>query len=137
MATFTSKPTIVYSPAATVAEKFSDLSAMQKVLDQIPADERAKIGDIALTPDSIVMKTPQVGDITLKVTQRTPERVTLTAMGSPVPMNLSVNIKPLSDTQTELTTSMDVEIPAFLKPMVGGTLQKAVDQFGQLMQRLA
>ncbi|MBJ2188016.1 MAG: SRPBCC family protein [Muribaculaceae bacterium] len=137
MATFTSKPTIVDSPAATVAEKFSDLSAMQKVLDQIPADERAKIGDIALTPDSIVMKTPQVGDITLKVTQRTPERVTLTAMGSPVPMNLSVNIKPLSDTQTELTTSMDVEIPAFLKPMVGGTLQKAVDQFGQLMQRLA
>lgn len=117
MATFTSKPTIVDSPAATVAEKFSDLSAMQKVLDQIPADERAKIGDIALTPDSIVMKTPQVGDITLKVTQRTPERVTLTAMGSPVPMNLSVNIKPLSDTQTELTTSMDVEIPAFLKPM--------------------
>lgn len=137
MATFTSKPTIVDSPAATVSEKFSDLSAMQKVLDQIPADERAKIGDIALTPDSIVMKTPQVGDITLKVTQRTPERVTLTAMGSPVPMNLSVNIKPLSDTQTELTTSMDVEIPAFLKPMVGGTLQKAVDQFGQLMQRLA
>ena len=137
MATFTSKPTIVDSPAATVAEKFSDLSAMQKVLDQIPADERAKIGDIALTPDSIVMKTPQVGDITLKVTQRTPERVTLTAMGSPVPMNLSVNIKPLSDTQTELTTSMDVEIPAFLKPMVGGTLQKAVAQFGQLMQRLA
>ena len=137
MATFTSKPPIVDSPAATVAEKFSDLSAMQKVLDQIPADERAKIGDIALTPDSIVMKTPQVGDITLKVTQRTPERVTLTAMGSPVPMNLSVNIKPLSDTQTELTTSMDVEIPAFLKPMVGGTLQKAVDQFGQLMQRLA
>lgn len=137
MATFTSKPTIVDSPAATVAEKFSDLSAMQKVLDQIPADERAKIGDIALTPDSIVMKTPQVGDITLKVTQRTPKRVTLTAMGSPVPMNLSVNIKPLSDTQTELTTSMDVEIPAFLKPMVGGTLQKAVDQFGQLMQRLA
>ena len=137
MATFTSKPTIVDSPAATVAEKFSDLSAMQKVLDQIPSDERAKIGDIALTPDSIVMKTPQVGDITLKVTQRTPERVTLTAMGSPVPMNLSVNIKPLSDTQTELTTSMDVEIPAFLKPMVGGTLQKAVDQFGQLMQRLA
>ena len=137
MATFTSKPTIVDSPAATVAEKFSDLSAMQKVLDQIPADERAKIGDIALTPDSIVMKTPQGGDITLKVTQRTPERVTLTAMGSPVPMNLSVNIKPLSDTQTELTTSMDVEIPAFLKPMVGGTLQKAVDQFGQLMQRLA
>lgn len=137
MATFTSKPTIIDSPAAVVADKFSDLSAMQGVLDKIPAEERAKIGDITLTPDSIVMKTPQVGDITLKVTERTPERVTLTALGSPVPMNLSVNLKPLGDSQTELTTAMDVEIPAFLKPMVGGTLQKAVDQFGELMKRLA
>lgn len=137
MATFTSKPTIIDSAAAVVADKFSDLSAMQGVLDKIPAEERAKIGDIALTPDSIVMKTPQVGDITLKVTERTPERVTLTALGSPVPMNLSVNLKPLGDSQTELTTAMDVEIPAFLKPMVGGTLQKAVDQFGELMKRLA
>lgn len=137
MATFTSKPTIVDSPAAEVAAKFSNLSTMQDVLDKIPAEERAKIGDIALTPDSIVMKTPQVGDITLKVTERTSERVTLTAIGSPVPMNLSVNIKSIAADRTELTTSMDVEIPAFLKPMVGGTLQKAVDQFGQLMQRLA
>ena len=31
---------------------------------------------------------------------------------------------------------MDVEIPAFLKAMVGGTMQKAVDQFGQLMQKI-
>jgi len=137
MATFTSKPTIVNSPAQAVAEKFSDLSALQTVIDNIPAEERAKIGDIALTPDSIVMKTPQVGDITLKVTERSAKRIALTAMGSPVPMNLAVNIKALSDNQTELTTAMEVEIPAFLKPMIGGTLQKAVDQFGQLMQRLA
>lgn len=137
MATFTSKPTIVNSPAEAIAAKFADLSAMQSVVDQIPEEERAKIGDIAFTTDSIIMKTPQVGDITLKVTERTPQRVCLTAMGSPVPMNLSVNIKPMAADQTELTTAMDVEIPAFLKPMVGGTLQKAVDQFGQLMQRLA
>lgn len=32
---------------------------------------------------------------------------------------------------------MEVEIPAFLKPMVGGAMQKAVDQFGALMQKLA
>ncbi len=136
MATFTSKPTIINSPAETVSEKFSDFSALQTVIDQIPADERAKIGDIALTPDSIIMKTQQVGEITLKVTERTASRITLSAIGSPVSMHLSVNLKPVDEVSTELTTSMEVEIPAFLKPMVGGTLQKAVDQFGQLMHRL-
>lgn len=136
MATFTSKPATVESPAEAVADKFSDLSRLQEVIDRIPDEERAKIGDIALTPDSIIMKTQQVGEITLKVTERTPERVRLTAVGSPVPMNLAVNIRPDGPGRCELSTSMDVEIPAFLKSMVGGTLQKAVDQFGELMKKL-
>lgn len=136
MATFTSKPATVESSAEAVAEKFSDLSRLQEVIDRIPDEERAKIGDIALTPDSIIMKTQQVGEITLKVTERTPARVCLTAVGSPVPMNLAVNIRPDGSERCELSTSMDVEIPAFLKPMVGGTLQKAVDQFGELMKKL-
>lgn len=136
MATFTSKPTIVDSPAEAVAEKFADLSRLQQIIDSVPAEERAKIGDIALTSDSIIMKTPQVGEITLKITERSPERVRLTAVGSPVPMNLAVHIRPEGTDRCELSTSMDVEIPAFLKPMVGGTLQKAVDQFGELMKKL-
>ena len=77
MATYTSQPTVVNSSAQAVADKFADLSRFQATLDQIPAEERAKIGDIRLTSDSIIMKTPQVGDITLKVTDRTPERVAL------------------------------------------------------------
>lgn len=106
------------------------------MLDAMPADQRAKVGDIALTSDSIIMKTPQVGDITLKVTERTPEKICLSAVGSPVPMNLAVNIKPLAENQSELSASMDVDIPLFLRPMIGGTLQKAVDQFGDFMKRI-
>lgn len=137
MATFTSKPAVVNRPAAEVSDKFSDLSRMQEVLDRLPGDERAKIGDIKLTTDSILIKTPQVGDITLKVTERSAERIVLEAIGSPVPLKLIVNLKAISADSTEITTSMDVEIPAFLKSMVGGAMQKAVDQFGQLMCTLS
>lgn len=137
MATYTSQPTVVNSSAQAVADKFADLSRFQATLDQIPAEERAKIGDIRLTSDSIIMKTPQVGDITLKVTDRTPERVDLEAVGSPVPMALTVNIEPVDEASARITTAIDVEIPAMLKPMIGGTLQKAADSFGQLMSRLA
>lgn len=136
MATFTSKPTIVDASAQTVADKFADLSHLQDIIDKMPAEDRAKVGDVSFTPDSIVMKTPQVGEITLKIVERTPAKVAFTALGSPVPMNISVNIRPESEAKSELVTSMDVEIPAFLKAMIGGTMQKAVDQFGQLMQKL-
>lgn len=135
MATFSSPSKIVNSSAASVADKFSDFTAFQKYIDMMPAEERAKVGDVSLTADSIVMHTPQVGDITLKVTERTPSCVRLTAQGSPVPMNIALDIKPVAEDKSELQATMDVDIPAFLKPMIGGTLQKAVDQFGALMEK--
>lgn len=137
MATFTSKTITIDKPAAEVAEKFSDLSRMQQVMEQLPEDQRTKIGDVTLTRDRITLQTQQVGEINFEVTERSPERVVFTATGAPVPLTLTINLKAVSDTTTDMTTSMDVEIPAFLKPMVGGAMQKAVDQFGQLMQKLA
>ncbi len=120
-----------------VADKFSDLSRMQDVLDQLPEEERAKIGDIELTKDKIIIRTQQVGEINFAVAERSPERIVMEAQGSPVPLKLVINLKSLAAEQTELVTTMDVDIPVFLKPMVGGAMQKAVDQFGQLMQQLA
>lgn len=137
MATFTGKPVIVDKPAAQVAEKFSDLSRMQEIMDRMPDEQRKQIGDVILTKDRITITTQQVGEINFTVTERTDNRVVFTAQGAPVPLSLVINLKELSSESTELTTSMEVEIPAFLKPMIGGAMQKAVDQFGQLMQKLA
>jgi hypothetical protein len=137
MALFQGKPTTVNRNAAAVADKFSDLSRMQELLNQMPEEERAKVGDVDFTTDSIIIRTAQVGEITLKVTERTQARVVLSAVGAPVPLKIITDIKAIDDNSCEIATAMDVEIPAFLKPMVGGAMQKAVDQFGELMQKLA
>lgn len=136
MVTFTSKPVVINSAVDTILDKFSDLTRLQAVIDKVPADERAKIGDVELTQDSIILKTQQVGNITLKITERSPERVVFTAVNAPAKMDLLINLKAMSADSTELTAAMDVDIPPFLKSMVGGSLQKAVDQFGGLMGRL-
>lgn len=103
----------------------------------MPAEQRAKVGDVSLTKDALTIQTPQVGQITFAVAERSPERITLEAKGAPVPMKLAVNIKALGADSTEVSTEMDVNIPPFLKAMVGGALQKAVDQFGELIVKLA
>lgn len=136
MVTFTSKPVVLDSAVDTILDKFSDLTRLQAVIDKVPAEERAKIGDVELTQDSIILKTQQVGNITLKITERSSERVVFTAVNAPAKMDLLINLKALSADSTELTAAMDVDIPPFLKSMVGGSLQKAVDQFGALMGRL-
>lgn len=137
MATFQGKPAVVARSAAEVAAKFDDLSAMQSVLDQMPAEERAKVGDVQLTRDDIIINTPQVGKIAMHIVSRSPERIEFAAQGSPVPMTIVAGLRAIDDSHTEITTTIDVEIPAMLKPLIGGALQKAADQFGSLMTRLA
>lgn len=137
MATYSSKPSVVSIPAAVLAEKFGDFRTMQEKLDSMPEAERQRVGDVAFTEDSIVITTPQVGAITLRATERTADRVVMQAEGSPMPMSITVDFHPLSDNETEVVGTMEVEIPAMLRPLVGPALQKAVDQFGNLFASLA
>lgn len=136
MAEYKSKAVTVNRPAEFITEKFADLSQFGNVLDQMPEADRAKVGDVKFEKDSISLETSQVGTIVFKVTERTPSRVVMTAVGSPVPLDLSVRLTPLSADSTEIVTSIDVEIPAMLRPLIGGAMQKAVDQFGSLMAKL-
>lgn len=136
MARYSSKPVAVERPAAQIAEKFSDFSVLEGALDAMPAAERAKVGEIAFSKDAITITTPQVGAIKLRAVERTPEAVVLEAEGSPVPMKLEIAFKPLSEASTEVTGSVDVEIPMMLKPLVGPAMQKAADQFGEIFAKL-
>ena len=56
---------------------------------------------------------------------------------SPVPMKMELLIKPLGADFSEVTSQIDVEIPAMLRPLVGPQLQKAADKFGELIAGLS
>ncbi len=137
MATFSSPATQVPIAADQVAAKFADFTALEAAMQNMPAEKREKIGNVEFTRDTIQIVTPQVGAITLRATERTPERVVLEAEGSPVPMKLLVNMTPKGDSATEVSGTIDVEIPAMLKPLIGPALQKAADQFGNMFASLA
>lgn len=137
MSTYSSKPTVVNKPLSELTEKFSDFSFVQSQLDKLPEDKRQALGDVSFSTDSINIKTPQMGQVTLRVVERQPQAIVLAAEGSPVPMKLRVDFNPVSETSTEVTGTIDVDIPVIIKPMIGPTLQKAADKFGELFGSLA
>jgi len=137
MAQFSSKPVLVARPVDALTEKFSDFTVLRHALDQMPAEERAKVGDVDFTADSIKINTPQVGQITLRATERSTDGVKLQAEGAPVAMGLIIAFKAIDSGHTEVSGTIDVDIPAMLRPLVGPTMQKAADQFGGLFARLA
>lgn len=136
MAQYKSKAVTVNRSAQSISDKFADLSSFGAALDSMPAADRERVGDVKFDKDSITIDTKQVGTVSFKVVRRDESSVVMTAVGSPVPLDLVVDMKPLDAGSTEITTMIDVEIPAMLRPMIGGAMQKAADQFGDLMAKL-
>ncbi len=76
-----------------------------------------------------------MGQLKFVVKERVaPSKVTLEAAQSPVPLKLIVALEPDGDSSTTATSIIDVEIPAMLRPLIGGKLQEASDKFGELLQ---
>ena len=87
--------------------------------------------------DSIIINTPNVGEIAFTIIERKePSLVKLGAANSPVPFDITVNLTPESADTTEAQTEINVEIPAMLKPLVGGKLQEAANQFGNMLSTM-
>lgn len=137
MSEYASTPVTIERPAAEIASKFNDFTAFQEQLDKLGDAERARIGDVHFTPDTIRLNTPQVGEIVLKAVERRPDLIRLAAEKSPVPLNLEVRIKEKTVDSCDVQGVIDVELPMMVRAFVGPTLQKAADQFGSLFGQLA
>lgn len=138
MATYKSKPAKINRSATELFERFSDLSRLQSTLEQLPEEQRRQIGDVEFTADSLRIVTPQVGEIKFVIKERVePSKIVFGTASSPVPLTMAVDILPQGDDASEVTTCIDVEIPAMLRPMIGPQLQKAADKFGELIAGLS
>lgn len=138
MTTYSSKKIELAMPVETVYARISDIGGFQSRIDQLPDDVKSKIGSVRFTDDSIIINAAPMGDMVLSVSERVPEkRVAFTAQGAPVPLIMAINLEPEGADKTNVTTSIDVEIPAMLRPMVGPKLQEAAEKFGDMIRNLA
>ena len=137
MAKYESKPVAVNQPIEALFDRFSDISLFQQRINEIPEEQRAKMGDVTFEADAICINTPQVGQLKFQVTERTaPGHIVFSAVGSPIPLSMSIDITSLSETSSEVVTAIEVEIPAMLRPLIGGKMQEAADKFGEMIAQL-
>ena len=133
MATYSSKPVIVATPAGELFDKVSNLESFQQSIESLPQEHKDKLGDVRFTADSIIINAPVVGQMTFNVVERRrPDLLKLSAENSPVPFIINIKFKEADSAHTHVTTDLDVEIPMMLRPMVGGKMQEAADKFGEM-----
>lgn len=139
MTTYKSDKTHIQAPAATVYAKLSDLENLRSFIDKVPVDKvpedkREMLNQLQITSDSICLPAGPVGSIELKVTRKEPDSlIRLDGVGTPVPLALEVHIAPDGEQASQVQIMLNIDIPPMLRPMIGGTLQKMVDQFAMVM----
>lgn len=138
MTKYTGKTSVVNLPAAEISDKFADMSTFNDKLAGTPEDVRKHMGDLTFTRDSVCMDTKQAGKVVFKVTERDDRHIVL-ACSFPLPISLTINLSPVADdaAKTEVSTDVDIEIPAMLRPIIGPQMQKVADHFSTAMGSIA
>ena len=139
MSTYSSGNVTLNAPASVVFNKLSNLENLQDMLnkvpaDKIPADKRQMFENIKITPDTLEVPGGPMGNLLFRVIERVePSLIKLRGEGIPVEMSLALHVSPLTDTTSSAKVDLDINIPAMLKPMVGGQIQKIANQFGDVL----
>ena len=142
MAVFKSNARQIQAPAEAVFDKLSNLENLKDLLAKvpesaIPADQKEMFDAVRVTEDSISFPAGPVGELTLRMTRRErPTLIVLEGEGSPVALSMNLEIGIISSDVCEAVVAIDIAIPAMLKPMIGGTIQKMADQFGEMLGHL-
>ena len=142
MATYKSEVVSLAHPAERVFSKLSNLEGLGGMLknvpaDQIPADQMAMLEQVRVTPDTISFPGGPAGDVTLRLAEtEAPSLIRLEGQGTPVPLSMTLHITPLTPESCETYVQIDIQIPAMLKPMVNGPLQRMADQFAQMLRQV-
>lgn len=142
MAKYKSDEVLLKASAENVFNKLSDFESLKQLLDkvpedQIPADKKEMFDSIKLTEDCIELPGGPVGTLKLRVVEKVaPSRIKLKGEGSPVPLSLELDIHPIDDNACRAVAQIDLEIPAMLRPMIAGPMQKMTEQFGQVLHSI-
>ena len=142
MATYSSSNVTLQASADAVFSKLSNLENLKSLLDKVPADKipedkRGMFESIQITPDSIAVPGGPMGNIKFRVAEKVePSLISLKGEGVPINMSLDLHITPISESSSSAKVDFNLDIPALLKPMIGGQIQKIADQFSQVLSAI-
>lgn len=142
MDTYHSEPATIAANINTIYNRLSKPELFQAQIeanrDRLPREAVENLDKIEFGPDSITIQSP-MGPVKIAVDPNqsaAPQRLVFTAAQSPVAFNLAVNLTQISDTETESVAALEVDLPFFLKGMVGKHLAEGARQFGRMLAML-
>lgn len=119
-----------------VYNKLSDLNNLNSVhdrLDEIKEKSGGKLEDMSFDQDSITIKVQGIA-LSLRIIEREPMKcIKFEGDKTPVPLNLWIQILPVSDSETKIKVTIRAEVNMFMKAMVSKPLQDGVEKLADML----
>lgn len=154
MSEFKSGVKQIQAPLGAVYDKISDLSNLE-VLKQRMADPSMReqiasqmgqdkveqfaqyLDNVSFDRDSITISGSPVGNVCLRIIEREePKTIKMQGEGSPIPLNLWIQLLPNGDDASALRVVIKAELNFFIKQMASKPLQKAADGIAEMLARI-
>lgn len=119
-----------------VYNKLSDLNNLNSVhdrLDEIKEKSGGKLEDMSFDQDSITIKVQGIA-LSLRIIEREPMKcIKFEGDKTPVPLNLWIQILPVSDSEAKIKVTIRAEMNMFMKAMVSKPLQDGVEKLADML----
>lgn len=119
-----------------VYNKLSDLNNLNSVhdrLDEIKEKSGGKLEDMSFDQDSITIKVQGIA-LSLRIIEREPMKcIKFEGDKTPVPLNLWIQILPVSDSEAKIKVTIRAEVNMFMKAMVSKPLQNGVEKLADML----
>ena len=119
-----------------VYNKLSDLNNLESVrerLDMLKEKLDGKLEDMAFDRDSLTLKVQGL-TLTLRIIEREPMKcIKFEGDKSPIPLNLWIQILPVTDNEAKMKVTIRAEVNMFMKAMVSKPLQEGVEKLADML----
>ena len=122
-----------------VYNKLSDLNNLEGVrdrLNEVKDKLDGKLEDMSFDHDSITLKVQGI-NLTLRIIEREPLKcIKFEGDKSPVPLNLWIQILPVTEEEAKMKVTIRAEVNMFMKAMVSKPLQEGVEKLADMLAML-
>ena len=119
-----------------VYNKLSDLINLESVrdrLDMMKDKLGGKIEDLSFDRDSLTLKVQGI-NLTLRIIEREPMKcVKFEGDKTPVPLNLWIQILPVTEAEAKIKVTIRAEVNMFMKAMISKPLQEGVERLADML----
>ena len=119
--------------------KLSDLNNLEGVRERLEMFKdklEGKLEDMSFDQDSLTVKV-QGMSLTLRIIEREPCKcIKFEGENSPIPMNLWIQILPVTDNEAKIKLTIRAEVNMFMKAMVAKPLQEGVEKIADMLSMI-